>query len=130
MANSNYGELDLNLRVLPLLLFILCSGNVFASSQIEIQHLLNYVATTQCKYERNGTLHSATAAVNHIKKKYDYFVDDIETAEDFIKYSATKSSFSGKHYKIHCYGEPILTSKAWLMDELKRFRETNNNEMH
>ncbi|TBR41621.1 hypothetical protein CBF23_009700 [Marinomonas agarivorans] len=101
-------------------------STAYASTpQAEIDHLLSFVATTECQYERNGTLHDATAAVNHIKKKYDYFIDDIATAEDFIEYAATKSSFSGKFYKIHCHGVPAVKSNAWLTDELKRFRDAN-----
>ena len=41
-----------------------------------------------------------------------------------IKYSATKSTMSGRHYKIHCEGKETVTSKEWLLGELKRYRNS------
>ena len=101
---------------------LMWSFNVFASSQDEITHLLDYVSNTDCKYERNGSLHTGAEAVEHINKKYDYFKDDIKSTEDFIKYSATKSKMSGKYYKIHCGNVKSVNSKDWLMKELQRYR--------
>ena len=102
-------------------LFLL-SFNVLADSSREIDHLLSFVASTNCKYERNGDMHSGEAAVKHIKKKYNYFSDDIETSEDFIKYSATKSKMSGNYYQIHCVNQPTVKSSVWLFTELARYR--------
>jgi hypothetical protein len=105
--------------------FLLWFFSTFASStstQEEINHLLNYVAITQCKYERNGTIHNGEKAVNHIKTKYDYFEEDIKTTEDFIKYSATKSTFSGDFYHIICGNQSPVKSKDWLLAELKKYR--------
>lgn len=96
------------------------------STQDEINHLLAYVKNTQCQYERNGSQHTGEEAVKHIQKKYDYFSDDITTAEEFIKYSATKSTFSGKHYQVHCSGQPTINSKDWLLKELTHYRHTQN----
>lgn len=93
-----------------------------ASTQDEINHLLNFVRTTDCQYERNGTMHTGAEAHIHIKKKYNYFADDIKTTEDFIKYAATKSKMSGQYYKIHCPNKATIKSKVWLTNELMRFR--------
>lgn len=103
-------------------LIILFSSHAFASTKDEIQHLLAYVATTDCQYERNGTLYNGTQAVEHIKRKYDYYQDDIQSAEAFIEYSATKSAISGKEYVIHCAGHEAQKSRVWLSAELDRFR--------
>ncbi len=92
------------------------------NTQAEINHLLNFVSTTTCQYERNGDLHDGKAAKKHINKKYKYFEDDIKSAEDFIEYSATKSTMSKKKYKIHCTNKPVQNSKQWLLSELKRYR--------
>jgi hypothetical protein len=104
----------------PLLLAF--SIHAFASAQNEISHLLGFVASTDCKYERNGTMHNGIEAVNHINIKYEYYLDEIKSAEDFIKYSATKSLMSGKYYKIYCEGLPVMRSENWLLDELMRYR--------
>lgn len=107
-----------------LILLPLLSFNSFASSQKEINHLLNFVTSTDCKYERNGSMHNGIEAVKHINKKYKYYSDDIETTEDFIEYSATKSKMSGQFYKIHCSNTPPVNSQDWLLIELKRYRAT------
>ncbi|NRB39769.1 MAG: DUF5329 family protein [Pseudomonadales bacterium] len=106
----------------PLFLLLLLSVNAYADTNKEIDHLLTYVATTDCSYERNGTMHTGKEAVAHIKKKYDYYADDVESTEDFIQYSATKSKLSGKHYIIHCKHQAAVKSSEWLLLELARFR--------
>ncbi|MFT7130560.1 MAG: hypothetical protein ACI89U_002684 [Gammaproteobacteria bacterium] len=105
-----------------LFLILFISFSVAADTSSEIDHLLHFVATTYCKYERNGELHSGTEAVKHIEKKYGYYRDDIETTEDFVKYSATKSKISGNHYQIHCKNQPAVKSSTWLLSELDRHR--------
>lgn len=114
--------LPLNFRKVFLLLLSLFSLNVVASTQDEINHLLSFVASTDCKYERNGTLHTGAEAVEHINKKYDYYSDDITSTEDFIEYSATKSKMSGKYYKIHCGNSAPIKSQKWLLTELQAYR--------
>jgi len=93
-----------------------------ANIDSEIGHLLNYVKTTDCSYERNGKRHSGIEAYKHIKRKSDYYEDEIESAEDFIQYSATKSKMSGKYYLIHCPSQPVVKSRDWLLIELAKFR--------
>ena len=100
-----------------------------AGTQQEIDHLLAYVSATDCLYERNGKQYSGVKARDHIVKKYEYFSDKIESAEDFIQYSATKSTMSGKHYTIHCEGDEAIRSKDWLLAELKRYRAVEQLEL-
>jgi len=96
-------------------------------TQLETQHLLNFIKTTQCQYERNGTLHNGVEALQHIEKKYQYYLDDIHSSEDFIKYSATKSQMSGKKYRVHCPDEAIQDSHTWLKAELEKYRASKSN---
>ena len=103
---------------------MLLSTAAFADTQNEIAHLLDFVANTACKYERNGTIYDGVEAQIHIKKKYHYFIDKIKSAEDFIKYSATRSTMSGKKYKILCADTPVQNSEDWLLEELKKFRQS------
>lgn len=115
------------------LIFIFLSatshGAIQKTTEHEIQHLLSYVKSTDCQYERNGTQHTGMEAVEHIQKKYDYYVDDIKTAEDFIKYSATQSKMSGKKYKVHCTSLAEQTSQNWLMKELKLYRQSTTTDL-
>ena len=101
------------------------SFGVLADSQTEIQHLLVFVAQTDCQYERNGEMHSGKQAVEHIQNKYDYFKDKIGSTEDFIRYAATKSKISGKYYLVHCTEQPALKSEQWLLAELAAYRRAN-----
>ena len=93
-----------------------------ASYKIEINHLLNYVKNTKCLYERNGDRHSGGDAYKHISKKYKYFEDDIQSAEDFIQLSATQSTVSGRKYYIICPDKKRVESGKWLLKELHRYR--------
>jgi hypothetical protein len=88
----------------------------------EVEHLINFVQNSQCVIARNGTEHPAEEAVAHIQKKYDYFRDDIKNTEDFIEYSASRSTMSGKDYTVTCPGRGTLTTRQWLLDELSKFR--------
>jgi hypothetical protein len=114
------------MKKLFLLVFVLfySSVSVQADSKGEITHLLNYVKHTKCKYVRNGTPYNGQEAVEHIQNKYDYFKKEIVSAEDFIRLSATKSTMSGKMYIIKCPGSPDMQSRKWLLEELKRYRSS------
>jgi len=96
------------------------------SAQQEIDHLLQFVQHTPCQYERNGSRHTGQEAVEHITKKYRYFEEDIESAEDFIELSATKSTLSGRHYQVHCPNQASQTSKSWLLSELDKYRSAHH----
>ncbi|MBQ4834751.1 DUF5329 domain-containing protein [Pseudoalteromonas luteoviolacea] len=103
--------------------FTFGSLKAFGTTSTEVQHLLAFIEAANCQYERNGTMHSAQDAKAHIYKKYNYYQDDINSAEDFIRLAATKSSLSGKHYQIHCPNKPVTKSSEWLLAELAKYRE-------
>ena len=108
----------------PLALTIaLLTGSVLAGTQEEIDHLLDFVANTPCKYDRNGTIHDGPEARDHINMKYAHYKKNVKTAEDFINYSATRSVMSGKKYQIRCPGSEAVFASDWLLDELQAFRE-------
>lgn len=100
-------------------------NNVYASLplQSEIQHLMDYVAQSGCVYIRNDEAHSAAEAVEHIQKKYDYFKSRVDSAEDFIAWSASKSLISRRPYYIQCSEQDKVPSQQWLLEELHRFRQ-------
>ena len=91
--------------------------------QSEIDHLIMYIRNSDCKFIRNGQEHSPEEAVEHILKKFDYFKARITTTEQFIDYCATKSTLSGKLYKIDCPDQEAVESKHWLLKELNKFRK-------
>ncbi len=102
-------------------------ADVPESQQKEVQHLLQYVRSSKCEMERNGTRHQGEKAVSHIQWKYEYYKNKIKTTEEFIGYAATKSTMSGKRYLVHCPGREPMFSADWLWEELQRFRKSNQN---
>jgi len=104
------------------LALIIALGSAVADTRQEIDHLLSFVEQTPCTYERNGTFHNGPEARDHINKKYEYYRKKVKTAEDFIKYSATKSMMSGKRYTIACPGKEVVYASDWLLAELQAFR--------
>ena len=103
-------------------MILLPFGAVFADKQQEINHLLNFVARTDCNYQRNGATYDGPQARKHMERKYHYYRKKIQTAVDFIEYSATRSTVLGKEYRIHCPGANIIISSDWLSKELRRYR--------
>ncbi len=89
----------------------------------EVLHLLEYLRNSDCAMERNGKKHDSEDAYSHVKRKYEYFQDEIRTSEDFIEYSASKSTMSGKFYRIFCKNESAVLTRDWLLEELHDYRE-------
>jgi len=114
--------LELLLKLLILSSIQTVSADVPPNQQPEVDHLLAFVRQSDCLLIRNGSEYTGKNAVSHIQKKYDYFRDDIATTEAFIKYSATKSTMSGKYYTIRCPGKKEIRTQDWLLQELSEFR--------
>ena len=112
-------------QIYTVFLFIILTVALPANSEEsvsqEIDHLLQYIESSNCIFIRNGSESSAAEARAHIQKKYDHFKDRIKNAEDFIKYAATKSTISSKPYKVRCNEDEIL-NVDWLNAELKKYR--------
>lgn len=98
-------------------------SDVSDAQRDEVTHLLEFVRNTPCTVERNGKRHDGENAYFHVKKKYDYFRDDIGTTEEFIEYSATKSTMSGRFYMVICAGESPIRTRDWLLHELDIYRK-------
>jgi len=116
------------LFVITLLTFLPMNSyaDVTQSQRDEVEHLIDFVRDSGCLIERNGVKHSGAEAVEHIRTKYAYFRDTIKTTEDFIDYSASKSTMSGKPYLVYCPGMKEIPAGEWLYKELKAFRSTRN----
>ncbi len=89
----------------------------------EVLHLLDLLRNSDCAMERNGKRYESEDAYAHVRKKYEYFQDEIRTSEDFIEYSASKSMMSGKYYRVFCKDEPAVLTRNWLLEELRNYRE-------
>ena len=92
-----------------------------ADTATEIGHLFEYIAWSGCAFIRNGSPYDNAAAVAHLRKKYTHTKRWVKTSEEFIRYTATKSSMTGRNYSVICNGVETPTAQ-WLTDELERFR--------
>jgi hypothetical protein len=99
------------------------------NAQTEVDYLLRYIETSGCSFYRNGTWYDGTHARAHLRTKYDYLAERrlIGKAEDFIDKAATKSSISGKPYKIRCADGVEVESGPWLHQLLAQYRAQGNN---
>jgi hypothetical protein len=91
--------------------------------QVEVNYLLSYVETSGCSFYRNGSWYDGARARAHLQTKYDYLAarNLVGSADEFIDKGASKSSFSGKPYKIRC-GTAEVESGPWFHGALARFR--------
>jgi hypothetical protein len=71
------------------------------------------------KFYRNGNLYDSKTAAEHLKMKWTKAGNNIKTAEEFIEEIASKSSLSGKDYKIIFENGNEILVKKFLYDKLK-----------
>lgn len=95
-----------------------------APVRAEIDTLLAKLTSSGCQFDRNGTWYDATEAKSHILRKLDYLEGKttIQTTEQFIELAASKSSSSGKPYRVKCGGEGAVASQQWLSQQLNGIR--------
>ena len=106
---------------------VFCAPPTLAvSPEVEIDHLLVFIAGSPCAFIRNGVAYDGAQAVSHIKDKYEHYRDDIHTAEDFIALAASKSAMSGKPYLVRCDAAEMLAAE-WLTQELGAFRQRSGS---
>lgn len=69
---------------------------------------------------RNGTVHDPETAVTFLRRKLNYYIDDIKTAEDFIDRLATRSSTTGQLYWVRLPDGRDVPAGEFLRVELVR----------
>ena len=94
------------------------------AAKLEVEQLLTRLAASGCKFQRNGSWHTAPEARRHLEKKYQYLLDKrlMNTSEDFISMAAAKSSTSGKPYQVKCGAQEQVPSAVWMTSQLKEVR--------
>jgi len=111
--------------LVPLLFCLAAGADVPSAQQAEVEHLVATLEGSDCVMIRNGKAHDGREAADHVRRKYAHFRDEIDSTEDFIAYSATKSLISGRAYQVQCPGEDPQPSADWLLAELEAYRSTN-----
>jgi hypothetical protein len=101
----------------------LCAANPPVASQDEVAHLFSYLASSNCKFYRNGSWYVSSQAADHLKENIStYSKGLVPRAEAFIERGATQSSVSGEPYLAKCGDAKPVPSDARLKDELLRYR--------
>jgi hypothetical protein len=123
------------LFLLAMILMVVIVPRSVAGQQTEdihatVQHLITYVKESDVTFERNTTRYSGSEAAQHINKKYQHFIDDIDTVEKFIELCATGSLMTGKPYFIITEQGEQLPSSEWLNNELQSYRLRNEPTGH
>ncbi len=92
-----------------------------AKEDARIDALLGKIEALEgAKFIRNGTAHEAGEAADHLRMKLKRAGERVKTAEDFIDGLATKSSFSGKAYRIRFKDGSEKETGPWLHQQLKK----------
>lgn len=104
------------------------AAELSSSAKTEIDALLSGLGTSSCQFYRNGSWHSGSEAKDHLQMKLEYLVARglITDSEDFIEKAGTKSSVSGRPYKVRCPNQPAEPSAVWLGSELRRIRQKDS----
>ena len=106
---------------LALVAGFITTAHADADADTEIRTLIQAVAESDCEFSRNGSLHSAEAAAEHLQLKYSRGKRYADSAEAFIERLASKSSWSGKPYQMICDGE-TQPAGDWLTATLIALR--------
>ena len=87
-----------------------------------IAYLLQQVAQSNLIFIRNGIMHKPVAAEEHMRRKYEYFKDDIQSPEDFIRLCASKSLQTGRPYQVKLPDGRLLRTDQWMLSVLSQYR--------
>lgn len=111
------------------LLPLLAQAEPAPAARAEIAHLIDYLTTSGCRFQRNGSWHAPAEAARHLRRKYDYLLgrDLVGSAEDFIARAASQSSITGKPYQVRCGNGVPVASAGWLGAELAKYRGARRN---
>lgn len=95
-----------------------CAGD--PSEAARIQYLLASVEALEgAKFIRNGSEHDARAAADHLRLKLKAAGSKVKTAEDFIKFCASRSSMTGEPYLIRLADGTTVRSEVFFRNKLR-----------
>jgi Family of unknown function (DUF5329) len=95
-----------------------------AAAQAEIDYLLRFVETSDCRFIRAGIEYPPKEAADHLRMKLGKAGRRVKTAEDFIAGIASKSYLTGKPYQIKQADGTVQAAGPWLTQALARHRST------
>ncbi len=75
---------------------------------------------------RNGSEYGGRAAAQHLRQKLDYGGERLKTAENFIKYCATESSFSHRKYHVRTSDGATEEAAEYFSGLLREFDQKHS----
>ena len=116
-----------NILVTAFVILALFSGVLSAQDNIEkkkIEFLISSVENLKgAKFIRNGSEYDGKEAAEHLRMKLQNALV-VETADDFIRLCASKSSISGKPYMIRTSDGKTIKSEEYFREKLKEYYST------
>ena len=93
-----------------------------AREQGRIEFLLHEVGTAKgVTFIRNGANYEGEAAAKHLRRKLDYAGERLHTAEEFIQFCATESSFTHRKYLVRLPDGTTEEAAVYFSGLLKEF---------
>jgi hypothetical protein len=94
----------------------------------EIEELITSLGASGCDFQRNGSWYPARKAEEHLRRKYAYLRESGKAvnAEQFIALAGTRSSMTGRAYRVRCPGRPVVDSADWLRARLLGIRKASS----
>jgi hypothetical protein len=116
-------------RILLFLLFCIVGAAGTAAplspaARTEIGGLMSRLEASGCKFNRNGTWHTAADAKSHLLRKLKYLEDGaaVQSTEQFIELAASSSSTTGQPCLVKCGNGAAVESSTWLRSQLQDLR--------
>jgi hypothetical protein len=117
-----------NILVTAVVILAVFYGTVSAQDNIEkkkIEFLISSVENLkEAKFIRNGSEHDGKEAAIHLRLKLQKAGNMVQTADDFIRLCASKSSASGKPYMIKFSDAKTIKSEEYFREKLKEYNST------
>lgn len=99
-----------------------------ALARAEINQLIQAVEQSGATFYRNGKAHDAQDGADHLRLKLKRGGKYADTAEHFIERLASKSSWTGKPYRIELPNGKQQTMQSWLEAELAKIRASKQDD--
>lgn len=77
---------------------------------------------------RNGESHDVSEAIAHMRRKWEWKKDEIATVDDFIRVAASKSSTTGKPYRIRFADGREIDSAEWFRARLAEIESRKSGD--
>jgi hypothetical protein len=105
-----------NIMVTAFVILAVFSGTVNAQNNIEKRKIEFLISSI-------GTEHTGKEAAEHLRMKLQNALA-VQTADDFIRLCASKSSITGKPYMIRLSNGKTIKSEEYFREKLKEYSST------